>query len=96
MSDPRKYRTKDEEVQEEDHDCIDALTHFLIEEHDLTKDAVKQMTKQVKSQVRQAVEWAKQSPEAPLDELYTDVYTDSWGPYKGTSKPEMLQEEEEA
>ena len=96
MSDPRKYRTKDEEVQEEDHDCIDALIHFLIEEHDLTKDAVKQMTKQVKSQVRQAVEWAKQSPEAPLDELYTDVYTDIWGPYKGTSKPEMLQEEEEA
>jgi pyruvate dehydrogenase E1 component alpha subunit len=95
MSDPRKYRTKEEEVSEESHDCIESLTQFLFEEHDLTRDAVKQMSRQVKAQVRQAVEWAKQSPEAPLEELYTDVYTDFWGPYKGTSKPEMLQEEEE-
>jgi pyruvate dehydrogenase E1 component alpha subunit len=96
MSDPRKYRTKIEEQQEESHDCIELLSNYLIDKHDLEQDAIKQMARQVKTQVRQAVEWAKESPETPLTELYKDVYTDVWGPYTGTSKPEMLQEEEEA
>ena len=30
---------KNEEVQEEEHDCIESLKQFLIEEHDLTNDA---------------------------------------------------------
>jgi pyruvate dehydrogenase E1 component alpha subunit len=93
MSDPRKYRTRDEEANEESKDCIDTLENFLMEEHDVTKDAVKQMALQVKTQVRQAVEWAKNSPETPMEELYTDVYADVWGPYLGTSKPEMLEDE---
>jgi len=96
MSDPRKYRTKDEEQQEESQDCIYALSTYLRTEFDITEDAIKQMSKQVKAQVRQAVEWAKQSPEAPIDELYTDVFTDFWGPYQGTSKPEMLQDKEQS
>ena len=90
MSDPRKYRTKDEEVNEETSDCIDALSKYLIEEHDLEKDAIKQITRQVKVQVRQAVDWAKNSPETPMEEMYTDVFTDTWGPYLGTSKPSMI------
>ncbi len=94
MSDPRKYRTRDEEAKEESHDCIDSLEQFLMDEHDLAKDALKQMARQVKTQVRHAVEWAKNSPETPIEELYTDVYTDSWGPYTGTSTPEMLHEGE--
>ena len=93
MSDPRKYRTREEEANEESKDCIDILENFLMEEHDVTQDSVKQMARQVKAQVLQAVEWAKNSPEAPIEELYTDVYTDVWGPYLGTSKPEMLRDE---
>jgi pyruvate dehydrogenase E1 component alpha subunit len=93
MSDPRKYRTREEEANEESKDCIDIIENFLMEEHDVTQDSVKQMARQVKAQVLQAVEWAKNSPEAPIEELYTDVYTDVWGPYLGTSKPEMLRDE---
>jgi len=95
MSDPRKYRTKDEEYLEEEDDCIEHLSQHLYEEHDLTPDSIKQMTRQVKTQVRLAVEWAKESPEPPMEELYTDVYTDQWGPYTGTSKPQMLDQEDE-
>jgi pyruvate dehydrogenase E1 component alpha subunit len=94
MSDPRKYRTKEEERSEESQDCIDSLVSYLSEEHDITKDAIKQITRQVKTQVREAVEWARKSPETPHEELYTDVFTDRWGPYLGTSKPEMLREGE--
>ena len=92
MSDPRKYRTKEEELVEESDDCIASLATFLSDEYDITTDAIKQMTRQVKTQVRQAVEWAKKSPDTPIEELFKDVYTDCWGPYTGTSKPEMLQE----
>jgi len=95
MSDPRKYRTKVEEDRETESDCIDQLEKFLCDEHDLTRDGIKQMTRQVKSQVREAVLWARQSPETPIDELYTDVYTDRWGPFRGTSKPQMLLGEDE-
>lgn len=94
MSDPRKYRTKEEESKEESDDCLDHLETFLMDEHDITQDEIKQMARQVKAQVKQAVQWAKNSPEAPIDELYTDVYTDFWGPYKGTSKPEICREED--
>jgi pyruvate dehydrogenase E1 component alpha subunit len=90
MSDPRKYRTKEEEKTEESNDCIASLTAYLEEQYDVTADTVKQMARQVKTQVKQAVEWANNSPETPMEELYKDVYTDHWGPYTGTSKPEML------
>ena len=96
MSDPRKYRTKDEERQEEANDCIEHLTQYLCDEHDLATEAIKQMSRQVKAQVKLAVQWANQSPEPPIEELYTDVYTDHWGPYTGTSKPEMLRPEDKS
>jgi pyruvate dehydrogenase E1 component alpha subunit len=92
MSDPRKYRTKEEEAQEESIDCIAQLITYLTEKFDFNQDALKQMNRQVKAQVKEAVKWASESPETPMDELYKDVYTDSWGPYTGTSKPEMLEE----
>jgi TPP-dependent pyruvate/acetoin dehydrogenase alpha subunit len=92
MSDPRKYRTKEEEQHEESNDCIAFLEQFLSKEHGVTADSFKQMTRQVKTQVRHAVEWAKKSPETPTEELYKDVFTDQWGPYTGTSLPDMLEE----
>ncbi len=95
MSDPRKYRTREEEAQEETQDCIERLEKHLCEEHDLTPDGMKQLSRQVKTQVRDAVEWAKSSPETPMEELYKDVYVDHWGPFTGTSKPLMLQGENE-
>ena len=93
MSDPRKYRSKDEEAEEQNQDCIDQLANYLREHHDLTDDGFKQLTRQVKSQVRDAVAWAKASPETPLSELFTDVYTDVWGKWPGTSRPQMLRED---
>ena len=95
MSDPRKYRTREEETREEELDCIDRLEKLLCDEHGLTRDGIKQMSRQVKTQVREAVEWAKKSPETPMDELYKDVYVDHWGLFTGTSKPQMMQGEDE-
>jgi pyruvate dehydrogenase E1 component alpha subunit len=90
MSDPRKYRTKEEEEQYEALDPIDALADYLRDQDAFTEGDLKAMTKAVRNEVREAVKWAEASPEPPLDELYHDVYVERWGPYTGTSQPQML------
>jgi len=90
MSDPRKYRTREEEQQFEAGDPIDKLADLLVQRSAMSKDEVEALTKDVRNEVRDALKWAEDSPETPLDELYTDVYTEVWGPFKGTSLPEML------
>ena len=93
MSDPRKYRTKDEEQQYQAEDPIDKLTVTLMSDHDVSKEDIVAMTKDVKKQIRAAVKWAEASPEPELSELYKDVYVEEWGPYTGTSEPKILKEE---
>jgi pyruvate dehydrogenase E1 component alpha subunit len=93
MSDPRKYRTKEEEQQYETEDPIDRLANFMMEDRGYSKDEYDALIKEVRDEVRQAVEWADASPAPPMEELYKDVYVEQWGPYKGTSLPEMLEEE---
>jgi pyruvate dehydrogenase E1 component alpha subunit len=95
MSDPRKYRTKDEESQYEALDPIDKLFDFLSGEHGMSEDDYKEMQKDVRKEVRDAVKWSDASPEPELDELFTDVYVEEWGPYRGTSAPQMMRDRED-
>ncbi len=92
MSDPRKYRTKEEEAQYESDDPIDKLAQRLLDEHDWSKDEYTAMAKETKKRIRDAVKWAEASPEPDVSDLYTDVFHEAWGPYTGTSLPPMLQE----
>ncbi len=89
MSDPRKYRTKDEEQRYEAMDPIERFAKFLIAERDVTQDQYTAMVKSVRKEVRDAISWAEKSPPPESEELYRDVYTDCWGPYSGTSGPQM-------
>lgn len=93
MSDPRKYRTRDEEQEFETQDPIDRLSDSLIKRDIMTKDSIAAMTKEVRTQIREALKWAEASEETDVAELYTDVYTEQWGPYTGTTEPEMLRDE---
>jgi pyruvate dehydrogenase E1 component alpha subunit len=90
MSDPRKYRTHEEEACWETKDPIELLAAHLVDQDHLTGEAFKQLGKDIRTEIRAAVKWAEASPETPIDELYHDVYTDRWGPYTGTSLPEFL------
>lgn len=92
MSDPRKYRTREEEQQYESEDPIDKLALVLKDERRLGDEEYDEMIRDVRQQVRDAMKWADESPAPPIEELYTDVYTHAWGPYLGTSLPEMLRE----
>ena len=89
MSDPRKYRTKEEEEVFEAGDPIGTLQARLMSMGALTEDGWRAMQKEVRDQVREAVAWSDASPPPPLSELHHDVFLEPWGPYTGSSQPEM-------
>jgi len=74
MSDPAKYRTR-EEVQKmrEERDAIEQVRKRLLE-GDVTEDQLKAIDKEIKEIVNEAAEYAKESPEPDLSELWTDIY----------------------
>ena len=75
MSDPAKYRTR-EEVQKmrEERDAIESLRSLLLTGKHTTEEALKAIDKDVKDIVNASAEFAKTSPEPDLDELWTDIY----------------------
>ncbi|MFL1874011.1 pyruvate dehydrogenase (acetyl-transferring) E1 component subunit alpha [Hansschlegelia beijingensis] len=74
MSDPAKYRSK-EEVQKmrETHDPIEQIRKRLIEEGHATEDDLKAVDKEVRDIVNAAAEFASSDPEPDPSELWTDV-----------------------
>ncbi|MGN6517421.1 MAG: pyruvate dehydrogenase (acetyl-transferring) E1 component subunit alpha [Rhizomicrobium sp.] len=74
MSDPAKYRTR-EEVQEvrEKRDPIEHYGARLIERAMMKEDDLKALDKDVRSVVNTAADFATESPEPAPEELYTDV-----------------------
>ena len=74
MSDPAKYRTRDEvkEVRDES-DPIDRVKARLIKEGWADQDSLKAIDKEIKAVVTDSAEFALESPEPDPSELYTDV-----------------------
>ena len=77
MSDPAKYRSK-EEVDEvkKTRDPIDHVK-MLLEEAKATEDELKAIDNEIKAIVAEAVQFAQESPEPDPSELYTDVYVEA-------------------
>jgi len=77
MSDPGKYRSKDEvDGMKNRHDPIDSLKELLMTTYQIAEQAFELIEDQVKAVVLEAVEFAKDSPEPGEAELYTDVLKD--------------------
>jgi pyruvate dehydrogenase E1 component alpha subunit len=77
MSDPAKYRSK-EEVDEvkTTRDPIDHIKTML-EQAGVKEEEIKALDNEVKAIVLEAVEFAQTSPEPDPSELYTEVYTEA-------------------
>ncbi len=75
MSDPAKYRSKEEltEVREK-RDPIENFGRKLLERGIMTEADMKALDDQIKAAVITSAEFATESPEPGLDELYTDIY----------------------
>ncbi|MFG6517047.1 pyruvate dehydrogenase (acetyl-transferring) E1 component subunit alpha [Sulfitobacter sp. 1A13496] len=75
MSDPAKYRTR-EEVQKmrDERDPIEAVRTLLLEGNHASEEDLKAIDKEIKKIVNESADFAKESPEPHLDELWTDIY----------------------
>ncbi|WP_170788800.1 pyruvate dehydrogenase (acetyl-transferring) E1 component subunit alpha [Ruegeria lacuscaerulensis] len=75
MSDPAKYRTR-EEVQKvrEQSDPIEHVRELLLTGKHASEDDLKAIDKEIKEIVNQAAEFSKESPEPSVEELWTDIY----------------------
>ncbi|MFT4013401.1 MAG: pyruvate dehydrogenase (acetyl-transferring) E1 component subunit alpha [Paracoccus sp. (in: a-proteobacteria)] len=77
MSDPAKYRTR-EEVQKmrDERDAIEHVRDLLLTGAHASEDDLKAIDKEIKDIVNESAEFAKESPEPSLDALWTDIYAD--------------------
>ena len=75
MSDPAKYRTREEvnKVRDES-DPIEMARHRLIEKGWATEDELKAIEKTTRDRVTEAAEYAQAGPEPDPAQLWTDVY----------------------
>lgn len=90
ISDPQKYRTKEEVRQYEEQDPILRFAEVLKQRGLADDAALRQIDDEVKLQVLQAVAFADESPPPPLEELWTDVYATPYPPYAQGEPPSML------
>jgi len=78
MSDPAKYRTKDEvNRMRTEHDPIDHLRQRLLDEHGASEDELKQIEKRARDTVVEAAQFAQDCPEPDPSELWTDVLAEA-------------------
>jgi pyruvate dehydrogenase E1 component alpha subunit len=74
MSDPAKYRSKEEVEQfKETRDPIEGMKTWLAAQKFANEDSLKEIEKEIKAIVAEAAEFAQQSPEPPESDLWTDV-----------------------
>ena len=81
MSDPQKYRTKDEVASYVERDPIAHVRGVILENKWNTEEELKAVEKEVKAQVEDAIKFAEESPLPDASELYEDVYMQSDYPF---------------
>jgi pyruvate dehydrogenase E1 component alpha subunit len=81
MSDPQKYRTKEEVAEWMEQDPIDHCLQVIKENKWLTESEITEINDWVKKEVEESIEFAENSPYPAPEELYKDVYTQEDYPY---------------
>jgi len=74
MSDPAKYRTREEVDDVREHnDPLKRCEKRIFDAGFADEDALKAIDKEIKAIVKEAAEFAQESPEPAPEELYTDI-----------------------
>src|SRR4051794_5745727 len=71
-----RYRTKEEIAEWRKRDPIGLVEARLLE-NDVSEEQLNELKASARAEVDEAVRFAEQSPEPPIEELYTDVYADT-------------------
>ena len=81
MSDPQKYRSKDEVSEWMEQDPIEHCLAVIRDNKWMTEKEIEAIEEWVKKEVAESVEFAENSPYPEAHELYEDVYTQTDYPY---------------
>lgn len=81
MSDPQKYRTKDELESYKLKDPIDVVKKAIIDKKYADDKWFDEIAEKIKGQVDESVKFAEESPWPDASELYIDVYVQKDYPY---------------
>ncbi|HIQ06276.1 MAG TPA: dehydrogenase, partial [Anaerolineae bacterium] len=91
-SDPRRYRTREEEKAWRERDPILVLKRKLMDAGLLTEGEFEALDQKVEKELETAVEFAMDSPEPAVDELYSDVYVITPAPREEIEAEKVLRE----
>lgn len=81
MSDPQKYRTKQEVEEYKAKDPIEVVKAHIQKEKWASDEWFDEIAAKIKGQIEEAVKFAEESPFPDPSELYTDVYVESDYPF---------------
>jgi pyruvate dehydrogenase E1 component alpha subunit len=73
MSDPAKYRTRDEVDARKRDDPILSLGEHLVDNGFATEEGLKETDNEVKAEIKDAVRFASESPEPTREDLFTHI-----------------------
>ena len=77
MSDPAKYRTKEEvSSMKDERDPINNIKKMLMDKG-VEEENIKEIDKEIKSIVNESATFAQESPEPPLEDLWTDILVEN-------------------
>jgi pyruvate dehydrogenase E1 component alpha subunit len=74
MSDPAKYRSKEELDSYKSNDPIEIASQEILKKKILSKENLDTINKQIINDIKEAAEYALESPYPDKSELFTDVY----------------------
>jgi pyruvate dehydrogenase E1 component alpha subunit len=81
VSDPQKYRTKEEVDEYKDQDPIDKVANTILENGFATKEDLQFIDQKINALVDESVRFAEESPWPADDELLKDIYIDEQYPF---------------
>ncbi len=81
MSDPQKYRSKDEVEEYKEKDPIDHVLNVLTTQHGVSENEIEIINERIKKEVEDSVQFAEESPWPSDDELLKDVYVQEDYPF---------------
>ncbi len=81
MSDPAKYRTKEELEEYKEKDPINQVLKTIKENNWATDEEIESINEKVKNEVEEAVQFAEESPYPDESEVYKDIYVEDDYPY---------------
>ena len=74
MSDPAKYRSKEEVEEHKEKDPVASVKKLILDQKIISEEKLKNLEKKIKNQILEVEEFATKEPLPSEDNLYTDIF----------------------